>query len=335
MPTAEPEPPRRRWRRRLLVAAVAVLLVAFGAEAGRVLFGDNTHTVLPGRVYRCAQPSPAQLEAAIQAHHIRTVVNLRGCCNPFPWYLDECRTTHRLGVCQEDVCLSAGRLPPATEIRRLVEVLDRAEYPLLFHCRRGADRTGLASAIALLLKTDASVPAAAAQLGPRYGHFAIGRPASLDGFLQLYQEWLDGRHQTHSPALFRHWLLEGYCGGALSCAFERPAAGALELRAGVASAVEVRVRNTSVRAWRLSPQLVAGHHVGVHVWNDRDELVVNSKSGQYDAEVVPGAAVAVTVPLPALKAGRYRLLVDMVDERQCWFYQAGSEPLEEELTVRE
>jgi protein tyrosine phosphatase (PTP) superfamily phosphohydrolase (DUF442 family) len=337
MPTADADrpPPPRRWRRRLLLAAVGLLLAAVAAEAGRVFFGGNFHTVLPGRVYRCAQPSPRDLETAVRDHGIRTVVNLRGSCNPFPWYLDECRTTHHLGVCQEDVCLSAGRLPPVTEIRRLVEVLDRAEYPLLLHCRRGADRTGLASAIVLLLKTDASVPSAAAQLGPRYGHFAIGRTGSLDQFLGLYQEWLDAGGHTHSPALFRHWVNEEYCGGSLACAFERPPAADLELKAGVPAALTVRVRNTSVRPWRLSPQLVAGTHVGYHVWNDRDELVVNDKSGLFDAEVRPGAALTVTLPLPGLRPGRYRLLVDMVDERQCWFYQAGSEPLEEELTVRE
>ena len=336
MPTAAAEsPPPRRWRRRLLLAGVSLLLLAFLAEASRVTLGNNFHVVLPGRAYRCAQPSPRELEQVIKAHGIRTVVNLRGCCSEHPWYLDECRVTHRLGICQEDVCLSAGRLPPVTELRQLVEVLDRAEYPLLLHCRRGADRTGLASVIVVLLQTESTVSAASYQLGLRYGHFAIGRPGYLDTFLQLYQEWLDGQGLAHNPAQFRRWLLEGYSGGSLSCAIERTASAPLVLKAHETFSIEVRVRNTSARPWRLSPQLVAGTHVGYHLWNDRDELVVNGKSGQFDAEVPPGQEIQVLVPLPALVPGRYRLLVDMVDERQCWFYQAGSQPLEEELTVRE
>jgi hypothetical protein len=36
-----------------------------------------------------------------------------------------------------------------------------------------------------------------------------------------------------------------------------------------------------------------------------------------------------------MEKGRYRLLVDMVDEQQSWFFQVGSEPLEEELDVIE
>src|SRR5437762_3078140 len=88
MPTpAIDTPPPRRWRRRLFLAGVGLLLAAFAAEAGRVLFGNNFHTVLPGRVYRCAQPSGPDLEKYIRAHGIRTVLNLRGCCSDHDWYL--------------------------------------------------------------------------------------------------------------------------------------------------------------------------------------------------------------------------------------------------------
>ena len=159
MPGPEPQvqiaprtaPCPRRKSRRAVVRAVfhgcwVGLLLAAAAEVGRVLWGTNFHTVVPGRVYRCAQLSGPALTRLIQAHGIRTVVNLRGCCAPFPWYLDECRATHHRDVAQEDVCFSAGRLPSGPELRRLVEVLDRTEYPILLHCRRGADRTGTMAA---------------------------------------------------------------------------------------------------------------------------------------------------------------------------------------------
>ena len=84
-------------------------------------------------------------------------------------------TSATLDVCQEDLCFSAGRLPAVAEMRRLVEVLDRSERPLLFHCQRGTDRTGLASAVALLLLTDRPYDEARRQLGLRYGHVALRR----------------------------------------------------------------------------------------------------------------------------------------------------------------
>src|SRR5438045_2137576 len=86
---APPCPPpsgagRRRIRvRHLLYGAVALALLAVLAEAARILFGGNFHAVIPGRVYRCSQPSPRSLKEMVASHGVRTVVNLRGCCNPF------------------------------------------------------------------------------------------------------------------------------------------------------------------------------------------------------------------------------------------------------------
>jgi hypothetical protein len=60
------------------------------------------------------------------------------------------------------------------------------------------------------------------------------------------------------------------------------------------------------------------------------------KSGFRDEIVRPNETTQFTVALPPFgKLGRYRLLLDMVDEQQCWFYQTGSQPLELELIVVE
>jgi hypothetical protein len=315
---------------------VTLALLAVLAEAGRILFGGNFHAVIPGRVYRCSQPSPRSLKEMVAAHGIRTVVNLRGCCNPFPWYLEEARATRDLDVCQEDVCFSAGRLPSATELRRLIELLDRCDYPLVMHCRRGADRTGLAAAVVLLLQDNVSLTAAGRQLGLRYGHFRLGRPANLDEFLDLYADWLRGQGKPHSPAAFRHWALHEYGGGAYRAALALLAPVPLKVRAGEPTLVRVRARNVSVRPWRFRPLINAGFHVGLHVWDEQDRQVAMVKSGLRDAVVAPGESIELTVVLPALgRPGRYRLMVDLVEEQQCWFYQTGAEPLEEELEVRE
>ena len=128
----------------------------------------------------------------MRQHHIRTVVNLCGCCDPLPWYLEESRTTCRLDICQEDLGFSACRLPSVQAVRRLIEVLDHCDYPILIHCHRGIDRTGMASTVALLLHTDGSLAEARGQLGLRYGHMAAGKFGNVDRFFDLYQEWLHG-----------------------------------------------------------------------------------------------------------------------------------------------
>jgi hypothetical protein len=298
------------------------------------LFG-NFHTVIPGRFYRCSQPSPGRLERLIRAHGIRTVVNLRGCCAPFDWYLDECRTSARLDVCQEDLCFSAGRLPAVSEMRRLVAVLDRSEYPLVFHCQRGADRTGLASAVALLLYADVPYEQARRQLGPRFGHVALGRPANLDRFFDLYREWLDRQRLSHSRANFRRWVEHDYCPGECRASVE-PLDLPRAVAAGEPFACRVRCRNTSVKVWHLRPGAGSGIHASFVAGDVSGGTLSVGRGGLFDAAVAPGESIDLTLPVPAIRVpGHYTLLVDMVDEQQCNFFQTGSEPLEWEFDVRE
>lgn len=312
---------------------LAGALLALASEGYHVLLGPNCHAVLPGWVYRCAQLSAPELEELVRRQGIRTVVNLRGCCAAFPWYLDECRATHHVAIAQEDLCFSASRMPSLPEMRRLVEVLDRSEYPLLIHCRRGADRTGLVSAVVLLLQPDASLAMARRQLGLRYGHLVVRRTAYLDRFLDSYATWLRDQAQVHSPALFRLWLEHACCPGGLGASVE-PLALPSAVRCGQPSALRVRARNTGTTVWRLQPGSNAGIHAGFHLYDPTGELIVAGRAGLFDATVAPGQSIDLTLALSSLKTpGRYRLWVDMVDEQQCWFYQLGSEPLEQEFEV--
>src|SRR5947209_4108300 len=134
---AHPEARMPLWpttpRRAALAGGLIGLALAVGAEATSIFALGNVHTVIPGRVYRCAQPSPEQLADLVRRYNVHTVVNLRGYCDGFDWYLAECRATRDLDLAQEDVTFSAGRLPPPTELRRLVDVLDHTEYPIVIH----------------------------------------------------------------------------------------------------------------------------------------------------------------------------------------------------------
>ena len=79
-----------------------------------------------------------------------------------------------------------------------------------------------------------------------------------------------------------------------------------------------------------------GHQPYVLSALDGERLVAEGRAGLMDRRVAPGDSVAVTLviaPLP--RSGKFRLLVDMVEEQHCWFYQAGSEPYEEELVLGE
>ena len=337
MPATPSGSPRPRSRFSLLYAVLqgglAGLVAAGAVELVYIFIGPNVHVVAPGAVYRSAQLGPAELESVVRQYHIRTVVNLCGCSDPEPWYLAESRTTCRLGICQEDVSFSACRLPSVHAVRQLVEALDRCDYPILIHCHRGIDRTGMASTVALLLHTDDGVAEAREQLGLRYCHMSCGKYGNIDRFFDLYQEWLQGR--PHSPDLFRQWVNRDYCPGECRAAVERLDSGPLHAAPGQPLGFRVRCTNTSIKPWVMQPGANAGVHLGWVLFTEDDHYVREGRSGMFDAVVQPGEAVELTAALPPLPAGRYSVQLDMIDEQHAWFYQEGAtEPLTVPLEVR-
>jgi hypothetical protein len=312
------------------------LVVSGSWEGYRVLIGHNFHAVIPGAVYRCAQPSGDFLARIVRTHGIRTVINLRGCCDPLPWYLEQSRTANRLNVSQEDLGFSAGRLPSSLMIRQLVEVIDRSDYPFLFHCHKGIDRTGMASTIVLLLQTDTPLAEARRQLGPRFGHVALGRTANIDRFFDLYEEWLAREGREHSRGTFRHWVEEEYCPGECRAALDllEPVGHPGHVPRGQPFTVRVRCRNTSVKPWLFRPESNAGIHVSYVLHDQADRICAMDRAGLFHAEVRPGESIDLVLPFAALdRPGRYLLQVDMVDEQHAFFFQTGSEPLLRELEV--
>ena len=326
---------RPRWRRWALRAIVLIPLALLLLQILHVTAGGNFHVVVPGKIYRGAQPDEATLESLTKRYGIRTIVNLRGTCHPQEWYLAEAKAAQNLGLSLEDVTCSAGRWPSHTEIRQLVAIFDHAEYPLFLHCRHGADRTGMAGAIALMLKGETSYAEARRQMSLRYGHAPIGRTTVLDRFFDLYEDWLKQASKEHDGTVFRHWLLEEYRGGQCQSVIEKVEPLKPSWRVNEPIGLRVRVHNSTTHAWQFKPTRTAGMHLGFHLWDDNGQSVANGRAGMFEKTVAPGERVDITLVVPPVaKEGTYRLFIDMIDEGHCWFYQTGSEPWEEDIDVR-
>lgn len=158
----------------------------------------NWGAVEPGRLYRSNHPLPWQLRAAARRFGLKTLVNLRG-------WRPECgsdalsrREAARLGLVHVDAPLESRGAPHRVRLLRLAEIFARMTEPALLHCKSGADRTGLAAGVWLLLQ-GRSVAEAAAQLTWRYGHVAAAKTGILDAFFAEYAaagdvpflEWLE------------------------------------------------------------------------------------------------------------------------------------------------
>jgi protein tyrosine/serine phosphatase len=317
--------------RRLVWGVFTGLALAFFAEAGTILVGRNFHTLIPGRAYRCAQPSPADLQRYIAKYGIKTVINLRGCCSTTEWYIDEGRATAAANIAQEDITFSAGRLPAPQELRRLIEVLDRAAYPILIHCRRGVDRTGLTSVIVKMLDANASLNVARKELGLCHAHIRFGRTEAMLRFFDLYETWLKETGREHAPSAFREFVAAGYVPG--------PAKARIELvempplHAGQPAAIHLRALNESVETWHLRPGTGSGVHLKFTISDPSGAPVQQGFAGLFRKEIPRGQSVDLTLALSGLPPGRYTLIADLHEVPDVSFAQLGSEPLVQEIAV--
>ncbi|WP_353622898.1 dual specificity protein phosphatase family protein [Aliirhizobium terrae] len=147
-------------------------MLSLGLYLGYLHASGNFHEVIPGELYRSAQPSASQLSAYISRYGIKTVINLRGPSNR-DWYKQEVAVTSALGARHFDFQMSAGRQLTAAESQQLIALLRSAPKPLLIHCMAGADRTGLASVVYLQQVANVDEETAEWQLSPLYGHVAL------------------------------------------------------------------------------------------------------------------------------------------------------------------
>jgi protein tyrosine phosphatase (PTP) superfamily phosphohydrolase (DUF442 family) len=294
--------------------ALALLVVACGWEAVRVLALSNRHTVIPGRVYRCAQPTADDLRELAAQHGIRTVINLRGYSPEFDWYVAEAAATRDLRLTQEDIPLSANRLPDPAEVRRLIAVLDTTEYPVLIHCKRGADRTGLAAAMVRLLYTSDTLAQARRQLWPRYGHFEFGRTAAMDDFFDRYEAWLAGTE--HAPERFRQWATSVYTPGPAVSELTWLDPVPLTVDKDKPFAVRIRATNRSTEPWEFQPGNYAGIHMYYIVAASPTVAAYRGQAGLLRKTVDPGDSIDLTLAVPPLKvAGEFVLVAELHDAR--------------------
>ena len=136
-------------------------------------------------VYRSNHPSLRRFEAYAEMG-IKAVLNLRGAMFS-PEALFEIEICERLGLDLIVTPMAARRAPTVVELNRLFDAFEAIERPFFMHCKSGADRTGLASALYLLHYQNADLATAKAQLSFAYVHIRRTATGVLDHFLTLYE----------------------------------------------------------------------------------------------------------------------------------------------------
>lgn len=160
----------------------------FWADHAYLRFGFTNAHWIGDKLVRTNQPWPFQLKWWKKAG-IKTVITLRGGRGSF-YYLEKW-ACEQLGLNFLDFGLTSRSLPTRAEILAAKELFETVEYPVLIHCKSGADRAGMMSVLYRHLHLGHPISEAKTELAARYLHFRTGHTGVLDYVFDLYNEKIE------------------------------------------------------------------------------------------------------------------------------------------------
>lgn len=151
-------------------------------------------------VFRSNHPTKTRLKT-LKERGLRTVISLRGGVQS-AHTATERLWCEELGLTLRMVRMSDKVAPQPETLLTLIETFRQAETPMLIHCKAGADRAGLASAVYLLAMAGAPLAEARRMLSWRFLHLRSSKAGVLDKVLDAYAREADMR--------FEDWVTTRY-----------------------------------------------------------------------------------------------------------------------------
>lgn len=164
----------------------------------------NLHPVAEG-VWRSAQPAPHHLRQA-KRMGIRTIVNLRGRRDTCGSYILERQACQELGLTLIDFPIRSRSPLDRETLKAAVHLFDGLDYPILMHCKSGADRAGFMATLYLFLKRNVPLrQAMKRELSLAKGHVRQAKTGVIDFFYERYLE-----EAGEPPMDFLDWVETRY-----------------------------------------------------------------------------------------------------------------------------
>ena len=173
---------------------------------------SNFDQIAPG-VYRSNQPGHRRLKR-YRDMGIKTVLYLRASSEKWAFHFER-ESLDALGMTMINVPLHSRSAPTRDAVQSLIATFRQIDKPFLMHCKSGADRAGLASAVYLMVMEGKDVSAARRMLSPRYIHLRFTKTGVLDLMLDQY-----AASHTASPISFEDWIDTRYDTDALQAEFD-------------------------------------------------------------------------------------------------------------------
>lgn len=181
-------------------------------EILRVIY-RNFYAISPN-AYRSNHPSPAFIKQLARKQGIKTIISMRR-ADKTGQYLLEKEACDKHGIKLINHAMSSRSLPDVDKILEAKTILENAEYPILIHCKSGADRAGLMSVFYEHFIEHKSIEESLKQLSMKYGHFRWAETGKLDYFFDSFLEF----QKTHPDIPFLNWVTEHYDKPALNETF--------------------------------------------------------------------------------------------------------------------
>ena len=169
-------------RRRALPPASYIDMLFVDHGIFRMIY-SNSHR-MSAKAWRSAQPAPHQIRRFARAG-VKTVINLRGPRECGSYWLER-RACQRHGLKLVNYQMRSRAAPTREELWGAKRLFEEVEYPVLMHCKSGADRAGIMSVLYRHIHEGVPMEEAKRELSLRYGHIRQAHTGILDYFFERY-----------------------------------------------------------------------------------------------------------------------------------------------------
>lgn len=323
----------------VIIALLAAAFFVIPNPVHRILLKKNLMPVIEDKIYRSAQPAASDIAAWSKQLKLRSIVNLR---SDGHWLKDEMAAAKSEGLNFYSVQVSSRHLPEVHVVRKLIDILDTAPQPLLVHCLNGIDRSGLFSALAILLN-GGDLEQARQQFSLSKGFTPFRDADSLLLFLSEYENWLAGNKLHHTPEHLRHWAQDIYIPyfyGASITLITFPD----QVFVGRPTPLKVAIKNISCQTIPFRTSKKRGVHLGAFLHKvdspgklpkeHRGRLIRVLRGRFIDLDLAPNEKTELDLQLPSItEPGKYLLEIDLDDKGIRWFHEMGSPMYQFEFEV--
>jgi len=163
----------------------------------------NRHDI-GGGMYRENQLSPKRI-ALLAEDGIKTILNLRA-ESPKGFYLLEEEACQQHGIKLVNFRVYSRDVHTREKIRAAKALFPTLEYPVMMHCKSGADRTGFMGVLYRHFHMGDSIEQAMEQLSFKYLHIKEGKTGMLDFFFNDYLKYEAQEKEAGRDAEFIDWV---------------------------------------------------------------------------------------------------------------------------------